>query len=327
MISYTPANIRTWSRLGSCGALGFAAHEIVEKNDAIVILTADLRFYSGLDRFQNNYPDRLYNVGIAEQNLIGMAAGMAKEGLIPFATTYATFATTRCCDQVKVNMGYMRLNVKLIGLTSGLSVGILGATHMSFEDIAIMRSIPNITILSPADCTETIKAIIAAADYEGPVYIRLSGTMGNPIVYHEDYSYEIGKAITLKKGTDICIIATGTMVYYALMASEILEDKNISCQVINMHTIKPLDYEAIMRACNSKLIVTVEEHSIIGGLGSAVAEALSDRISKPPQLIVGLSDEYKHAGTYNYLLDKYGLTVENIVNKILFKYMEVNSND
>ena len=323
MISLSPGNIKLWARLGSCGAFGMAALELPEMDDSVVMLTADLCTYSGLDRFKAKFPDRLYNLGIAEQNLVGVAAGMAKEGLNAFATTYATFAATRCCDQVRVNMGYMQLGIKLVGLTSGLSVGILGATHMSLEDIAIMRSIPNITILSPADCTETVKATLAAAEFKGPVYLRLSGVMGNPIVYREDYEYEIGKAITLKEGTDISIIATGTMVHYSLEAAEILETKGISCQVVNMHTIKPIDEEAIHKACNSNMIVTVEEHSVIGGLGSAVSESLAGKISRSPQLMIGLSDEFKHAGTYEYLLDQYGLTTEKIAEKIINKYREV----
>lgn len=323
MISFTTGNIRIWARLGSCGAFGMAALELPDLDDSIVMLTADLCTYSGLDRFKEKFPDRLYNLGIAEQNLVGVAAGMAKEGFNAFATTYATFAATRCCDQVRVNMGYMKLGVKLVGLTSGLSVGILGATHMSLEDIAIMRSIPNITILSPADCTETVKATLAASEFEGPVYLRLSGVMGNPIVYREDYEYEIGKAITLKEGTDISIIATGTMVHYSLKAAEVLEDQGISCQVVNMHTIKPIDQDAIIKACNNKLIITVEEHSVIGGLGSAVAECLTGKISRPPQLMIGISDEFKHAGTYDYLLEQYGLTTEKIAKSIINKYREV----
>lgn len=325
MITYSPANIRTWSRLGSCGAFGIAALELPEIDDTVAMLTADLSFYSGLERFRARYPDKFYNLGIAEQNLIGVAAGMAKENLNPFATTYASFASTRCCDQVKVSMGYMKLGIKLVGLTSGLSVGILGATHMSFEDIAIIRAIPNITILSPADCTETIKATLAAAKIHGPVYLRLSGTMSNPVVYYEDYDYTIGKSITLRQGKDISIIATGTMVYYSLKAAEQMEQQGVSCQVINMHTIKPIDEEAIMKACDCKLIVTVEEHSKIGGLGGSVAEFLSDKNKRPPHLVLGIDDEYKHAGTYDYLLEQYGLTTNQITEKIMNKYKGVIS--
>lgn len=322
MLEFSSGNIRTWSRLGSCGAFGMAAVELGEEYDNLAIFTADLRFYSGLDRFASKYPDKLYNIGIAEQNMIGAAAGMAHEGFNVFATTYGTFASTRCCDQVRVCMGYMKIPVKLVGLTSGLSVGILGATHMSFEDIAILRAIPNITILSPADCTETVKATLAAAKLDGPVYLRLTGTMGNPIVYKQDYDFEIGKAIKLMDGTDIAIIATGTMVDSALKAAVELAKDNISCSVIDMHTIKPIDRDMIISCADKKLIVTVEEHSIIGGLGSAVAEVLSDIYQKPRQLIIGINDEFKHAAEYKYLIERYGLSPKQIVDKIKDTYIK-----
>lgn len=323
MIDFSPSNIRMWSRLGSCGAFGLAALELPNIDDKAVILTSDLTFYSGLERFKASFPDRLYNLGIAEQNMVGVAAGFAKEGFNPFATTYATFASLRSADQVKVNMGYMKLGIKLVGLTAGLSVGILGATHMSFEDIAVMRAIPNIVLLSPADCTETIKATLAAAKMKEPVYLRLTGTMSNPPVYKEDYEFEVGKAITLKEGSDVAVIATGTMVYNSLKAAEILEEQGISCKVINMHTIKPLDTEAVKDACKAKLIVTVEEHSVIGGLGSAVAEVLACETQRPPQLVIGLMDSYSHAADYNYLIEQYGLTAKQIAGKIQSKWREI----
>lgn len=324
MIEYKKSNIKLWSRLGSCGAFGFAANELAQTNDKVLMVTSDLCFYSGLDRFKSQYPNKLFNVGIAEQNMVGVASGLANEGFIPFATTYATFASARCADQVRVNMGYMNLNVKLVGLTAGLSVGILGPTHISIEDIAIMRSIPNVIILSPADCAETIKATIAASKIDAPVYLRLSGPMNNPIVYTDDYDFEIGKAITLLEGKDISIISTGTMVYNSLKAAKILKEKySICASVINMHTIKPLDKNAVDMACKSNLIVTVEEHSKIGGLGSAVSEYLSEKTNKPPQLILGLSDEYKHAGSYDYLIQQYGLTPEKIAENILQKYKNI----
>lgn len=326
MITYTSSNMRIWSRLGSCGAFGIAAMELPEMDDGSVILTADLCFYSGLDRFRSKYPDRLYNIGIAEQNMLGVAGGLAKEGFNVFATTYASFAASRCIDQVRVNMGYMKLGIKLVGLTSGLSVGILGATHVSMEDVAVMRSIPNITILSPADSTETIKATLAAAKMKTPVYLRLSGTMNNPAVYKEDYSFEIGKAVTMQEGSDITLIASGTMVHYSMEAAKELERKGISCKVVNMHTIKPLDIEAIHQACNTELIVTVEEHNIYGGLGSAVAEVLAGMPKHPALQILGLADHFKHAGEYEYLLEQYGLTGKQISDKVSVKYLEVKHN-
>ena len=318
MTAFTPANIRTWSMLGSCGAFGMAALDLPDLDDKIVIMTADLCSFSGLERFRGRFPDRLYNVGIAEQNMIGIAAGLTKEGFNVFATTYATFASTRSCDPVRVNMGYMGFDIKLVGLTAGLSVGILGATHMSIEDVAIMRAIPQLTVISPADCTETVKATLAAVRHDGPIYLRLTGGMNNPIVYKEDYDFRIGKAITLREGDDITIIATGTMVYQSLEAAKILESKGVSACVIDMHTIKPLDTAVLDRSFErSKLIVTVEEHSIIGGLGGAVAEYKSKHKNTPVQLIIGIEDNFPHAGEYSYLLNKCGLTAPQIAKNII----------
>lgn len=319
MLNYTPREIRTWSMLGSCGAFGIAAMELPEIDNRCVCLTSDLCAYSSLDRFRMKYPDKYFNFGIAEQNMVGVAGGLAKEGYIPFATTYASFAASRCLDQVRVNMGYMKLGIKLVGLTSGLSVGILGATHMSIEDLAVMRSIPNITVLSPADCMETIKAVIASATKDGSVYLRLSGPMNNPVVYKENYDFEIGKAITLLEGEDVVIIATGTMVYNSLKAAELLAEKGVSCRVVNMHTIKPLDINAVFDVCSAKLIVTAEEHSIIGGLGGAVAEVLAEMDEHPPLLRLGINDEFKHAGTYEYLIEKYQLTASQIYSQIMLR--------
>lgn len=326
MPDYKSSNIRTWSMLGSCGAFGVAALELPKLFDNTVIVTSDLCFYSGLERFKAQYPDRLYNVGIAEQNMIGVAAGLAKEGFIPFATTYATFASMRCADQVRVNMGYMGLNVKLVGLTAGMSVGILGATHMSIEDLAVMRAIPNITILSPADSTATIKAIFASAEHKGPVYIRLSGTMNNPVVYNSDFDFTIGKANVLVEGNDVTIIATGTSVYESVVASKRLMEKGISTRVIDMHTIKPIDKQTILDACKSKLIVTVEEHNIFGGLGAAVAEVLAPIKEKPPQLLMGIEDVYEDAGTFAELINKCGLSANHIFEKII-KFLGEHNND
>jgi transketolase len=319
MIAYASANIRMWSMLGSNGAFGFAALELPDIDDSIAILTADLMYFSGLERFGAKYPNRLYNLGIAEQNMLGVAAGLSKEGLNVFATTYATFASTRSCDQIRVNMGYMKLPIKLVGLTAGLSAGILGATHCSIEDIAILRAIPNITILSPADCTETVKATLAAARHAGPVYLRLTGGMPNPPVYKADYSFEIGKAIRLREGADVAIVATGSMVHASLGAAELLFKQRVSCTVIDMHTIKPLDETALMETLSVKLLVTVEEHSVKGGLGGAVSECLAGVRLKPPQLIIGIADEFKNAADYPYLIEQNGLTAPQIAQTILSK--------
>lgn len=313
-------NIRTLSMLGQRGTFGVTLLDIAQENDRIVALSADLCNTSGLDRFKDTYFERFFNIGIAEQNMVGIAAGLAAGRNIPFATTFSNFATLRSCEQVRHFMGYMKENVKLVGLGSGFSMGMFGTTHYGIEDIASIRSVNNLIILSPADCLETAKAVIAAAEIKAPVYLRLSGTMNNPIVYKEDYNFEIGKAITLKEGNDVSIIATGSMVSNSLKAAEIIEQQGISVKVINMHTIKPLDKTAIVDACRTKFIVTVEEHSKIGGLGSAVAEELSIKKSRPPHLIIGIGDEYKHAGDYKYLIEQYGLKSEQIAKEIITKY-------
>lgn len=316
MIVFNPMNVRIWSMLGSCGAFGQAALELPEINDKVVVLTSDLCVFSGLERFKGKFPERFYNVGIAEQNMVGVAAGFAKEGFVPFATTYATFASMRCADQVKVNMGYMALPIKLVGLTAGFAVSALGATHMSLEDMAVMRSIPNVTVISPADCTATVKAVIAAATCPGPVYLRLSGPMPNPIVYKGDCPFEVGRANTLRDGTDITIVATGSMVYQSLKAAELLERDGISAEVVDMHTIQPLDDDVIARSLDRKLIVTVEEHSVIGGLGSAVAERLACRSRHPRLVIIGHEGRYPLAGAYTDLIRQDGLDAESIHRKI-----------
>lgn len=322
MIEFNKKSIRTWSLLGPSGAHGTAALELAETIPEVLMITADLCFFSGLERFKVAFPDRLYNVGIAEQNMIGVAAGLAKEGFIPFANTYASFCTSRCADQVRVNMSYMKLPIKLIGLTAGYGAGILGATHVSIEDIALMRSLPNITVISPADCTEIIKAILAAAETPDPTYIRLTGPMNTPIVYKEDYDFQIGKAVTLQEGADVCIIATGSMVAYALKTAKLLEGEGLTCTVMNMHTIKPVDKDAIVRANdNHRLIVTAEEHNIIGGLYGAVAEELCQYGIHKPVLPIGIKDFFVHAGGYDYQMAESGLEPilmkEKIMNKLL----------
>ncbi len=320
MIEFSRRNMRTWSLLGPSGAHGVAAMELGETNTDVLMITSDLCFFSGLERFKTNYPDRIYNVGIAEQNMIGIAAGLAKEGFIPFANTYVSFCASRCADQVRVNMSYMNLPIKLIGLTAGYGAGILGATHISIEDVSLMRVLPNITVISPADCTEIIKAILAASQTPDPTYIRLTGPMNTPIVYKEDYDFQIGKAVSIQKGEDVAIVATGSMVEQSQKAAKLLEDSGISCSIINMHTIKPIDTDAIMNANEThKLIVTAEEHSIIGGLYGAVSESLCQSGVHKPVLPIGINDFWAQAGGYDYQLHQSELTSEFIKEKVIHK--------
>lgn len=306
-----------WSKLGQRGTFGTVMLDIGDALEKVVVLTGDLANTSGLDRFSVKYPSRFYNIGIAEQNMVGVAAGMASEGLIPFASTFATFASMRSLEQARVHMGYMKLNVKLVGLASGFAMGQFGNTHYAIEDISIFRAIPNITVLSPADTYEVAKCVEAAALHEGPVYLRLTGVMNNPIVYSEDYPFEIGKAIELKSGSDVSIIATGSMVEPSLRAAEILNEHSISAGVLNIHTLKPIDKNAVIQASKNALVVSVEEHNIIGGLGSAVSECLSVIGSSARQLFIGVEDKYMAAGNYNYLLKQNGLTAAQIAETIL----------
>lgn len=318
MISFDKRTIRTLSLIGPAGAYGLAATEISSKNESALFLTADLCNFSGLDKYKRTYPDRLYNFGIAEQNMLGAAAGLAKEGFIPFVSTYSSFCCSRCADQVRVCMSYMKLPIKLVGIAAGYSAGILGATHMSIEDVSLFRALPNMVILSPADCTEVAKATIATSETKEPTYLRLSGPANTPIVYSEDYEFVIGKAIKLREGEDVCIIATGSMVYHSLNAAKKLDGAGISCSVINMHTLKPLDAECV-REANKKhnMIVCVEEHNVIGGLFGAISEILVREKAHARVIPFGIADEFVLPGDYNYQLEISGLTDENIVNCIL----------
>lgn len=314
-------NARFLSMLGHRGTFSIMMTELAEQMDNLIVMTADMGYLTGLEKFKQKYPEQFYNVGIAEQNMIGIAAGLAKAGNIIFATTYANFITMRSYEQIRLNLGYMKFNVKVVGTGGGLSMGMSGNSHYGLEDMALMRAIPNIMVVSPADGIEIAKTLLAAAKHEGPMYIRLSGALNQPSVYKEDYNFELGKAITLKEGTDLTIIATGTMVYESLKAAEELEAQGISVQVVNMHTIKPLDTQVIDKALKeTKLIVTVEEHSIIGGLGSAVADYKSTKSTLVPQLKIGLPDEFGVVGEYKYLLEYYGLTAKHIAQRVKERY-------
>ena len=315
-MDFKPSNIRMWSRLGPSGAISAVATEFGKENPEVVFLTADMTSASGLERFKKSYPDRLYNVGIAEQNTVGIATGLAEMGFVPYAATYASFFATRALDQVKMCMGYMKSNVKLLGLYAGTSTGIMGPTHMSIEDISAIRAIPNITIESPADTTEIVKTLIHIKDYDGPVYVRLTGDMNSSVVYDEDFEFQIGKANKLSEGKDIVIFATGSMVDAAVKTANLLSEMEIESAVYDIHTIKPFDTDCLKEAIDYKLIVTMEEHSIIGGLGSTVLEGLSESNYKGKILRFGFSDSYPHAASYRYILDQQGLSPEAMSHKI-----------
>jgi len=297
-------------------AYGEALVKLGKENDKVVVLEADLSKSTMTTFFQKEFPQRHINVGIAEANLIGTSAGLASTGKIPFASTFAMFAAGRAFDQIRNSVAYPKLNVKICPTHAGISLGEDGGSHQSVEDIALMRAIPGMVVLQPADAMETEKIIFAAAEYEGPVYVRL-GRLPVADIYTEDYKFEIGKASTLTEGTDVAIIATGLLVGEALKAQEILKDKGISVRVINMSTIKPLDEEVVLKAAREcKLVITSEEHSVIGGLGSAVSEYLS---SVNPVKVIrhGINDIFGQSADGNVMLDKYGLRADNLVELVL----------
>ncbi len=314
---FNERNLKLWSTLGSRATFGLAAMELVKTNDKLMILTSDVSTSAGLDRYKKSYPENYVDVGIAEQNLIGVATGFASEGFDVITTTFAPFQTLRCCEQIKVNLSYMKQKVIMVGLASGLVLGNLGYTHCSIEDIGILRSLPNLTIISPADPGETVKALFASINHKQSVYIRLTGGSNTSQIYKSDYKFEIGKSIKLTDGDDLLIIASGSMVKTALNCAEKLNDKRISSEVINMHTIKPLDKDQIYKSIKGKkLIITIEEHNIIGGLGSAVSEVISEIEGSPRKISFGINDMYSKGGSYKYLKDKFGLEDDKIINKI-----------
>lgn len=298
-------------------AYGEALLELGKINKNVVVLDADLSKSTKTYDFGQEFPERFINVGIAEQNLIGTAAGLATTGKIPFASTFAMFATGRAFEIIRNSVGYPKLNVKICATHAGLTVGEDGASHQALEDISCMRTIPNMTVIVPADGVETKAAIHAIAQLDGPVYVRL-GRVAVPTVNDEaSYKFEIGKGVTLKEGNDVTIVATGVMVSEALEAAKELETQGINARVINIHTIKPIDNEIIIKAAKETgAIVTAEEHNIIGGLGSAVAEVISENY---PTLLkrVGTMDTFGESGKPAELMKKYGLTKEKIVEAAL----------
>lgn len=299
-------------KIATRDAYGEALLELGKTNPDVVVLDADLSKSTKTYDFSVAYPERFFNVGIAEQNLIGMSAGMAASGKIPFASTFAMFASGRAFEIIRNSVAYPKMNVKICATHAGITVGEDGASHQANEDVACMRAIPNMTVIVPADGVEAKKAIHAIAAVEGPFYVRL-GRSAVPVINDDNYEFVIGKGVTLREGKDVTIIATGIMVSQALEAREELLKKGIEARVINIHTIKPIDEDIIVKAAKeTKGIVTVEEHNIIGGLGSAVAEVVAE---KAPAYIkrVGIKDTFGESGKPEELLEKYGLTVEEII--------------
>jgi transketolase len=295
-------------------AYGKALCELAEKRNDFIVLDADLAAATKTGIFKKAHPENFYNCGIAEQNMMSVAAGVASTGKLVFASSFAMFAAGRAFEQVRNAIGYPHLNVKIGATHAGISVGEDGATHQCCEDIALMRTIPGMIIINPADAEETRQAVLQAAEIDGPVYMRF-GRLAVPAVFDENYKFEIGKGVEIREGADVTIIATGLMVAEAIEAHEILKKEGITARVINMATIKPIDREIIEKAAKETgAIVTAEEHSVIGGLGSAVAEVVTETCPVPV-VKVGVYDRFGMSGPANDLLDMFGLRGKDIAEK------------
>ncbi len=313
MLEINEASIAAWAELGIGGTFGKAVMDVAENVPQALVIACDLTDATRVREFSKRFPERFIQIGIAEQNAIGVAAGLALAGKMPFVTTFACFASMRCCEQVRTDLAYPNLNVKLVGAFAGVSFGTLGTTHYALEDVGILRSIANMTILCPADGLETVKATWAAAQHPGPVYLRVTGGRNLPILYDRDYPFTIGQAITLHEGNDATILATGSMVARGLAAADALGREGLAVRVLDMHTLKPIDAQAIRRAAQeTALLVTVEEHNIVGGLGSAVSEVLAEIGGAPRLIRLGLPDRFGPIASYPTVLNRCGLTTENI---------------
>ncbi len=302
-------------KIATRDAYGDALLELGKIREDVVVLDADLSGSTKTKKFAKQFPERFFNIGISEQDLIGTASGLSLTGKLPFASTFAVFETGRAWEQIRQTVCYSKLNVKLVATHSGITVGEDGASHQAIEDVALMRVLPNMTVIVPADGYETKQVIYSIADYSGPVYVRL-GRSKVPVIMPYNYEFQIGKSYAFHIGSDVNIVAMGIMVSIALDASKILKEKGIDAGVINMSTVKPLDSEMLLQISEkSRLIVTAEEHSIIGGLGSAVCEFLSE--NNPVRVIrIGIRDNFGCSGSPSELLKLYGLTADNIVQTV-----------
>lgn len=319
----TNASARSWARLGQRATFfAIAMPEVVDSNDKIRLLTADLAQLSNLDRIRSKYPERLVNVGIAEQNMVAIAAGLAMEDYCVFATTYASFLAVRSLEQVRQHLSQLNLNVKLVGTSTGVVAARSGIAHWATEDIAFMRALPNMVVMNAADCVEAYCMAHYAASVPGPMYIRLNGTPGCPMVYDETFEFKPGKINRLACGTDVALLSTGLMVYEAIEASNVLEERGVSCTVADVHTIKPLDKESLNEIFAShKMIVTIEEHNVIGGMGSAVSEYKTTLKNAPKQIMIGIPDCFtKDTGSQRYIWKQFGLTASQIADRIMGEF-------
>lgn len=320
MIEITKSSARMYSMLGQSGsAFGVGLIEKAKEKNNIVVVTADMAIPAGLSKFSAAFPEMFYNIGIAEQNLVGLSAGISNQGFRVIASAQACFLSMRCYEQVRQFSGYMGFPIIYVGVASGFALAYFGNTHYAIEDNTLMKSIPGMIVVSPSDGSQAIKALMAALDSNQAVYIRCTGVPGIPPIYSEDYYFEIGKGIVVEQGEDVVLISSGSILGSVLKAVTLMrENLDISFKVIDLHTLKPLDEDLLSDCLTSKIWITVEEHFIEGGLGSTIANFLTDRIiSKKPNLLrIGIQDQFSIPGDYNYLLEQNGLDPESLVKKI-----------
>ena len=311
--------IKTLSKIGANQAFfGVGLTDVAKNRDDVYAVTADLCRYSGLTRFAKMYPERFVNVGIAEQSMLNVSAGLALNGNTVYCTSYASFATPRVYEQIRHNLSVLGLDIKVVGHSSGYTMESLGISHWATEDIAIMRCLPNICVISPADNLEAVKICRAVSEIKGSAYIRLYGVENSPIVYEADYEYVIGKAIKLRDGDDAVVLSHGSMVHESLRASDILSERGISVDLYNFHTIKPLDYELLEEIADKhKVIFTVEEHNVIGGLGTAVSEWIASRGYGIKLIRLGMQDQYYKLGDVRFIWQQCGICDYQIADTII----------
>ena len=306
---------RIFSNMGQpASVFGVALIEYMKENDKVMVLSADMSNYAGLDKFKRLYPQNFINVGISEQNMIGVAAGFASEGYKVIVDAQSCFLSMRSFEQLRQFGGYMRFPIIFVGINAGMSLTYMGNTHYSIEDLGLVRNIPGMLVFSPCDAGEAVKAFEAALHADKPAYLRLMGSLGSQTIYTDDYCFEIGKPITLRQGGDVQILATGNMVSVAIKAADVLMKNGINAQVLDVHTIKPFDESCL--SSSVKLIVSIEEHLVSSGLCGVVAFELARRSCHPKFIPLGLKDEYGKVGEYEWLLENRGLTVENPVLQV-----------
>lgn len=321
-MDFSSQNIMQWSRLGMRKAYGVILDELANDNENLVSFAADVVDSANLYNFEKNHPDRCFNAGISEQNMVAMAAGLAKEGANVFVTSFAPFVSLRVYEAIRTVVCYMNLNVKMVALSSGFSLGVQGATHYALEDVAIMRAIPNLLVLSPSDTTEMAKMMEYLVSYDGSAYLRLTGLPGSAGVYKTDYDYNANSFDVIREGKDIGIFATGTLVNESVRTARLLSKSGIDVGVINFSKLNPVNTDDIVEECkNYKMIATVEEHNVIGGIGGIISEALAATASHPKLIRMGTSDSNQIAGNYAYMMEKNRLTAKWIAERITQEYM------